>query len=171
MDATDMDATDMDATDTDATTDTDGTRTVVVGVDGSPGSRAALEYALADAARRGARLRVIAAARLPEYWATAYGMIAPPPMTEIVDGVRAQAQQMADDVAAAHPELAPLVPILVEARAGFAAEVLVEASEGADVLVLGHRGRGALSSAMLGSVGLRCVVHATCPVTVVRPTS
>jgi nucleotide-binding universal stress UspA family protein len=47
--------------------------------------------------------------------------------------------------------------------------VLVEASEGADLLVLGHRGRGALRSALLGSVGLHCVLHATCPVTVVRP--
>jgi nucleotide-binding universal stress UspA family protein len=43
--------------------------------------------------------------------------------------------------------------------------VLVEASEGADLLVLGDRGR----SALLGSVGLHCVLHATCPVTIVRP--
>ena len=47
--------------------------------------------------------------------------------------------------------------------------MLVEASEGADLLVLGHRGRGAVRSALLGSVGLHCVLHATCPVTVVRP--
>jgi nucleotide-binding universal stress UspA family protein len=44
-------------------------RDVVVGVDGSPGSRAALEYAMAEAARRGALLRVVAAVTLPEFWA------------------------------------------------------------------------------------------------------
>jgi nucleotide-binding universal stress UspA family protein len=54
-------------------------------------------------------------------------------------------------------------------ESGAAGPVLVEASEGADMLVLGHRGLGAVRSAMLGSVGLHCVLHATCPVTVVRP--
>jgi nucleotide-binding universal stress UspA family protein len=37
------------------------------------------------------------------------------------------------------------------------------------VLVLGHRGRGPVASAVLGSVGLHCILHATCPVTIVRP--
>ncbi|MBW0113870.1 universal stress protein [Pseudonocardia abyssalis] len=149
--------------------DVDGTGTVVVGVDGSPGSRAALEHALQDAARRGSRLRVVAAARLPEYWATAYGMIAPPPVSEVVEQVRVAAQELTTGVTAAHPDLAARVPITVEARAGSAAEVLIDASEGVDLLVVGHRGHGALSSAMLGSVGLQCVLHATCPVTVIPP--
>lgn len=149
--------------------DVDGTSTVVVGVDGSPGSRAALEHALEDAARRNGRLRVVAAAQLPEYWAMAYGMVAPPPQSEVLEQTRAAAQEMADDVATAHPALAAQVPITVEAMAGIPAKVLIEAAEGADILVIGHRGRGALTSAMLGSVGLQCVLHATCPVTVVRP--
>lgn len=149
--------------------DDDGAGTVVVGVDGSPGSRAALEHALQDAARRGGRLRVVAAARLPEYWAMAYGMVAPLPVSEVVEQVRAAAQEMTDDVIAAHPDLAARVPITVEARAGNTAEVLIDASEGADLLVLGHRGHGALSSAMLGSVGLQCVLHSTCAVTILRP--
>lgn len=96
--------------------------TVVVGVDGTPGSRAAIEYALRDADRRKALLRVVAVARPPEYWAVAYG--------------------------------APALPSLEEIKA--------------DLLVLGHRGRGAVRSALLGSVGLHCVLHAPCPVTVVR---
>ncbi|OJY53950.1 universal stress protein [Pseudonocardia sp. 73-21] len=149
--------------------DAEGIGTVVVGADGSPGSRVALEYAFDDAARRGARLRVVAAAQLPEYWATAYGLTAPPPVAEIVEGVRAAVQATVDEVAAARPVAARRVEVTVEARAGGAAEVLLDAADGADVLVLGHRGRGALRSAVLGSVGLHCALHAPCPVTIVRP--
>jgi hypothetical protein len=46
--------------------------------------------------------------------------------------------------------------------------VLVSESRDADLLVVGHRGRGAFHSTMLGSVGLQCVLHASVPVTVVR---
>lgn len=145
------------------------TGTVVVGVDGSPGSRAALEYALDDAARRGARLRAVAAAQLPEYWAMAYGMVAPPPLPEILAGARDAARQVVDEVLAARPAAASRVEVSVDARAGAPGRVLLDAADGADLLVIGHRGRGAVSSAVLGSVGLYCVLHATCPVTVVRP--
>jgi nucleotide-binding universal stress UspA family protein len=148
--------------------DVDRAETVVVGVDGSPESRAALDFAMKDADRRHGRLRVVAAAQMPEYWAMAYGMIAPLPAQEIVTQVRDAAQELTDDVASAHPDLAARIPITVEARAGGPAEVLIEASEGAELLVIGHRGRNAMISAMLGSVGLQCVLHATCPVTVVR---
>ena len=48
---------------------------------------------------------------------------------------------------------------------------LVEQSRQAALLVLGHRGRGAFASTFLGSVGLSCVLHAHCPVTIVRATS
>jgi nucleotide-binding universal stress UspA family protein len=52
-------------------------------------------------------------------------------------------------------------------RHGVPAAVLLEAAQDADHVVLGHRGRGWIASAVLGSVGLQCVLHATCPVTVV----
>jgi nucleotide-binding universal stress UspA family protein len=149
--------------------DGEGSGTVVVGADGSPGSRAAVEYALGDAARRGARLRVVAAAPLPEYWAMAYGMVAPPPACELVEAARDAAQELVDEVRAARPDLAPRVAVSVEAGAGSPGRVLLDAAEGADLLVIGHRGRGAVGSAVLGSVGLHCVLHASCPVTVVRP--
>jgi nucleotide-binding universal stress UspA family protein len=45
---------------------------------------------------------------------------------------------------------------------------LTEAAKGAALLVVGHRGRGAIASAMLGSVGLQALMHAHCPVTIVR---
>ena len=52
---------------------------------------------------------------------------------------------------------------------GSPANVLLEQSRDAELLVLGHRGRGGFASAMLGSVGLQCVLHGAGPVTIVRP--
>ena len=144
------------------------TGTVVVGVDGSPESSAAIEFAMREALRRNAWLRVAAAAQLPEYWTVAYGTVALPAPEDVIDDANKAARQTVDDVVRAHPELAA-VEFTVEAIAGPPGPVLVDASDGADLLVLGHRGRGALRSALLGSVGLHCVLHATCPVTVVRP--
>jgi nucleotide-binding universal stress UspA family protein len=146
------------------------TGTVIVGVDGSPESRAALEFALREVARRQARLRVIAAAQLPEYWTVAYGMAAMPSAEEVITDTKRIARQTVDEVVNDHPELAAL-SVDVDATAGPAGQVLIDASDGADLLVLGHRGRGAIGSALLGSVGLHCVLHAACPVTVVRPTA
>ena len=142
-------------------------KSIVVGVDGSPGSRAALEFAMAEAARRGAALRVIAAVALPEYYATAYCAYIRPPTEEFVADVRAEVQQFVDEVAARSDPANGLL-ITVEARAGRAGEVLIEAAEGAELLVVGHRGRGSVASRLLGSVGLHCVLHASCPITVVR---
>jgi nucleotide-binding universal stress UspA family protein len=53
---------------------------------------------------------------------------------------------------------------------GAPGRVLVEQARGAELLVLGHRGRGGVASVVLGSVGLYCVLHAPCSVTIVRPT-
>ena len=142
-------------------------KSIVVGVDGSPGSRAALEFAMAEAARRGAALRVVTAVALPEYYATAYGAYIPPPTDEFVADMQAETQQFVDEVVAARSDLATGLLITVEARAGRAGEVLIEAAEGAELLVVGHRGRGSVASRLLGSVGLHCVLHASCPITVV----
>jgi nucleotide-binding universal stress UspA family protein len=143
---------------------------VVVGVDGSPGSRAALEFALAEAARRDAPLQVVAAVALPEFWASYYGELVPPPPEDIVGEARKETLRFVDDVVAAYGDTARGLPVSVDVRAGRPGDVLVEAAVGAALLVVGHRGRGSVSSVLLGSVGLQCVLHATCPVTVVRST-
>jgi nucleotide-binding universal stress UspA family protein len=143
------------------------TGTVVVGVDGSPESRAAIEFAMREAMRRQAWLRVIAAAQLPEYWTIAYGTADLPSPEEVIADTKRLARQTLDEVVSANPELAT-VEFDVESIAGPPGPVLVDAADGPDLLVLGHRGRGAVRSALLGSVGLHCVLHATCPVTVVR---
>ncbi|MHA6783108.1 universal stress protein [Pseudonocardia saturnea] len=144
----------------------DRAATVVVGVDGSPGSRAALEYAMGDAARRGARLRVVAA--LPDYWVTEWGPVLLPPSSAEVERVGTAARQWIAEVTAARSQEAQ-VPIEVSAVPGPAAKALIDAAQDADLLVLGHRGRGRVASTLLGSVGMRCVVDAPCSVTVVRP--
>jgi nucleotide-binding universal stress UspA family protein len=141
---------------------------VVVGVDGSPGSRTALDYAIDEARRRQARLRVVAAVQLPQHWATAYGMPRPPAPSEIAADVKAAAQRMIDTVKAGRPDVAG-IPIDLVTRVGTPGDVLVEEARGADLLVVGHRGRGRFVSAVIGSVGMDCILNATCPVTVVRP--
>jgi nucleotide-binding universal stress UspA family protein len=144
------------------------TKSIVVGVDGSPGSRYALEFALDEAARRQIPLRVISAVALPEFWAASYPMYIPPPPNDIVGEAHKATQSYVDDVVAARGGAGD-VAVIVEARAGRPGEILVEAADGAELLVVGHRGRGSVASALLGSVGLYCVLHACCPVTVVRP--
>ena len=143
-------------------------RTVVVGVDGSPESRMALRFALEDARRRGAAVKAITAYLSPEYWAASYGLSALPTIEEVVEDNVTVMRDALQAVVGETPELGE-VPVDVIALPGAPARVLIEQSQGAELLVVGHRGRGGFRSAVLGSVGLHCVLHATCPVTIVRP--
>lgn len=145
-----------------------GTPRIVVGVDGSPGSRAALRWALAEAAARGASLDVLAAYPVELYWSDPY-------LADLgrVDAIRAdtvaRARAMVDEVLA-EPESAGAraVPLAILTAAGRAAEHLVHEGATADLLVVGNRGRSALRSALLGSVALHSAVHAPCAVVVVH---
>ena len=139
---------------------------VLVGVDGSPESGAALTYAVAEANRRGARLRVVST-YFPEYAVHGHTRPLTASETGIEVDVEAQTRQMVEE-ALAGEAVTPPVEIVV--AAGPAAGVLIERSGEVDVLVLGHRGRGGFASMLLGSVSLQCVLHAHCPVIVVRPT-
>ena len=142
--------------------------TIVVGVDGSDGARAAVGYALDDGARRGAQVRVVCVFDEPQYWAVAYGMSAPAPLDEVTVGLEKAAQQMIDEVRAEHPGSAD-VPVDIRALIGSPAKVLLEQAHDADLLVLGHSGRGGFATVMLGSVALQCVLHAPVPLTIVHP--
>jgi|SRR5918994_2388498 nucleotide-binding universal stress UspA family protein len=142
--------------------------TIVVGVDGSDCSRAALEFAFDEAARRNAGLRVVTAAPEADYWATSYGM-SPSMIDELTADLEKSAQAMVDDVTRDRGRSVAGIPVSVQGVAGAPGRVLVEQSRDADLLIVGHRGRGGFRSAALGSVGLQCVLHASAPVTVVRP--
>jgi len=152
--------------------DGDGHGRIVVGVDGSPGSRAALVHALAMAAARGAEVEVVSAYPEPLAWAGEYPVHVPDP-----EDVRAEAEArivalLADvrrDGGPGGIASADAVEVRVVALAGPAAPVLIARAEDADVLVVGSRGRGSVKSALLGSVALHCVTHARRPVVVVHP--
>jgi len=125
-----------------------------------------LRYAVAEANRRGARLRVVST-YFPEY--SVHGRTEPVSASEpaLEVDVEAQTRRMVEEALAGD---AAGPPVEIVTAAGPAAGVLVDMSKEADVLVVGHRGRGGFASMLLGSVGLQSVLHAHCPVIVVRPT-
>lgn len=144
---------------------------IVVGVDGSDRSRAALVAAVDEAGRRGADVVAVAAYQRADQW-TDLAAVPTPSVDEIRADVRRAAEDMVREVLAATRQPGVPVPhVRVEAMRGAAADLLVEVADEADLLVVGSRGRGALRGLLLGSVALHCVLHATCPVMVVHPPS
>ena len=141
---------------------------IVVGVDGSTGARAALAWALTEAARRGAELEVVTAFPVDFYWADPFLLD-----TGRIDAIRSDTEARARAaVEAVRAELAPAVEdvgVAVLVVAGAPAAHLVQRSQGAALLVVGSRGRGGLRSTVAGSVALHCSAHAGCPVVVVHP--
>ncbi len=132
---------------------------VVVGVDDSKGSNSALEWAIDEADLRGAELIVVHA------WAYPYGLDAP--AITVRDVMRVDAACVLDrSVERANSRGGARVDgRLVE---GNAAESIIEAAEGADLIVVGNRGRGGLRSLLLGSVSSAVIHHTHCPTVVVR---
>lgn len=137
-----------------------GTR-IVVGVDGSAGSRAAVAYALAEARRRGDAVveAVMAYPLLTSFPGIEYGVVPVPPET-----VAASSRQA---LAAALRDLPTDVPVQQRVEEGSPAHVLIEASHDADLVVLGSRGRGGFRSLLLGSTSHQVASHAHCPVVVI----
>jgi nucleotide-binding universal stress UspA family protein len=144
---------------------------VVVGVDGSEGGRAALQWALLAAAARGARLEVVASFAVDYYWTDAY-LLDPRRIdtarNDTETRTRAQVEEVRRDPRVAQVPGVAQVEARVLVAAGAAAEHLVDRSRDAALLVVGSRGRGAVAGALLGSVSLRCIMHAHCPVVVVH---
>ncbi|HUC25050.1 MAG TPA: universal stress protein [Streptosporangiaceae bacterium] len=137
---------------------------VVVGVDGSDVSIVALKWAANYAAATGASVTVV----LSWHYPAAYGLpvgVAPKPVS---DEVRAHMQDTMDK--ALTDVFGTPAPENVQTKLdyGHPAEVLVAESQRADLLVVGHRGHGAFTGMLLGSVSMHCVTSAACPVVVVR---
>jgi nucleotide-binding universal stress UspA family protein len=139
---------------------------IVVGVDDSDASRLALIEAVEQAVWRKATLRVVTVFESAGRFGDRYGVPIPVSDEEIARRVEVATRKIVDEVLGA-AESAPEVRIVV--MAGATGPALVEQSRTAELLVVGHRGRGELASVLLGSVGLYCVFHAHSPVLVVRP--
>jgi nucleotide-binding universal stress UspA family protein len=134
---------------------------VVVGVDGSPSSIQALEWAARQAELTGATLEAIQTWE----WPTSYGWSLTFPTGY---DPAADAQKQLDDALAPVRQARPGLAIDAKVVEGHPAPVLVGASRGADALVVGCRGHGEFVGMLLGSVSEYLTTMAHCPVVVVR---
>lgn len=139
---------------------------VVAGVDGSASSVRALQAADEEALRRGAELHVV----------RAWSIRTAPRPADLPQSVMPSMDQFQETVAEDTRQI--VAAELGEQRAAHAQvhavhapppQALLHISKGAELLVVGHRGRGGFAGLMLGSVAEQCVRHAACPVLVVRP--
>ena len=141
--------------------------TIVVGVDGSPASLDALRWALAEAAARCAMLRAVHAWSHPLV-TTPLGPVVPAldpeALAELAGAARAQLEQALASAGAAEAGV-QVEPEVVE---GGPAAMLLDAAQGAELLVVGSRGLGGFRGLLLGSVSQQCAQHASCPVVIVR---
>lgn len=136
--------------------------TIVVGVDGSVGARAALRFALEEARLRGADVRAVAAWHLP---ASVYaGAYATPDTALVEQGLETDAR---DAVTRTVDEIARGTTVETVVREGQPATVLLDEAKDADLLVVGSRGLGGFRGLLLGSVSQQCAHHASCPLVIV----
>lgn len=140
---------------------------IVVGVDGSETSLAACRWAAAEASLRGHPLELV------------YGYIGPslamplmtPPYDWLPEALQREGDELVAQAVAVAQARAPGVPVTGRVAAGAPGRLLVELSQTAHLVVVGHRGHGGFASLLLGSVASTVVAHAHTPVIVVRPES
>jgi nucleotide-binding universal stress UspA family protein len=135
---------------------------VVVGVDGSDASQAALAWALEEARLRHATLEVVSSWQYP-FEMAAGSFAVPAPAGEM----RLWAEDVIEQALAA-VEADGDVPVVRRAEYGPAVTVLMAAARGAELLVVGTRGHSRVTGLFLGSVSQYLAVHAPCPVLVVH---
>ncbi|MGO8873513.1 MAG: universal stress protein [Acidimicrobiales bacterium] len=134
---------------------------IVVGIDGSPSSMVAVEWAARQAELTGATLEVL----MTWEWPANYGWsLSLPPDYDPQHDSEAVLEEAMGPVRTAHPGITVETTVIE----GHPAPILVKASSGADLLVVGSRGHGEFAGMLLGSVSEHCVANAHCPVVVVR---
>ncbi len=134
---------------------------IVVGIDGSPVARLALEFAIDEARLHGASLQVTYA--YPAMAATLTGSTG----KDYYEQVESEARELLQGLVAAAPSTEG-VEVEWVAVPGNPSEVLIEASRDAVMLVVGSRGGGGFLGLVMGSVSTQCVHYSHCPVLVVR---
>jgi nucleotide-binding universal stress UspA family protein len=141
---------------------------IVVGVDGSEPARLAARWAAHEAQLRAAEVLLVSAWEVPTY-AFTYGGSAGL-SDQWVSALRELAETRVAEASEAIRAIADRVVVSTRVVEGQAASVLLEAADGADLLVVGSRGLGGFRELLLGSVSQQCASPATCPVVVVRAT-
>ena len=136
------------------------TRRIVVGVDGFESSTDALRWAIHQAKLTGAVVEAVTAWQVP----VGTGLVPETDMPDYQDDARLVLTEAVTQMCMIDTEV-EVRPRVVQGRAAL---VLVDAAEGADLLVVGCRGHGGLAEALLGSVGQYCAHHASCPVVIMR---
>lgn len=129
---------------------------VVVGVDGSPASMRALVWAAAEARMRSAALEIV---HVDVFRHEVMDLFGP--------GVLRSEHEILDEAVARAKSLEPSVVIEARLCEPPAAKALVDASEEAELLVVGSSGAGGIRHLGLGSVSAECALHAKCPVVIV----
>jgi nucleotide-binding universal stress UspA family protein len=138
---------------------------IVAGVDGSASSLEALRWAVRQAELTGSSVDAVIAWESPAASGLGWGVA----MVDDTDYAEFAAKTLAEAISAV-TDPACQVRVRPMVGEGNAAEVLLDASAGADLLVVGSRGHGGFASALLGSVSQHCTHHAHCPVVVIRGT-
>jgi nucleotide-binding universal stress UspA family protein len=138
---------------------------IVAGVDGSRSSVMALRWAIRQARLTGAVVEAVIAWQYPA--STAGYAWAPMMMPGVIDYEEISEKTVAEAISSA-ANAGSDVKISTIVREGNAAEALIDAAAHADLLVVGSRGHGGFTGALLGSVSQHCVQHAPCPVVVIR---
>lgn len=142
---------------------------IVVGIDGTENAAAALRWAVEEGALRGASVEAVHVWNFVPVTTPADSGLVPMAWTEGTEVLEA-AQEAAERLAAGqvHDVLGEDSEVTVTLVQGDATEALLAAAAGADLLVVGNRGRGAFAEALLGSTSGRISDHAPCPVVIVR---
>ncbi len=136
--------------------------TIVVGVDGSPGARTALRFALNEARLRGAEVHAVGVWHFPvAAYAGGYGPGDPDLGAELETVARGNVEQALGDVDTAD------VHVETSIREGIPARVLLDEAQDAELLVVGSRGLGGFRGLLLGSVSAQCAHHTPCPLVIV----
>ena len=137
----------------------------MVGADGSASSISALRWAISQAELTGAAVDAVIAWHYP-IPTGGYGW-APTGMATSFD-FKDNAEKVLAEAISTASGASGSVPVRARVVEGNPARVLLDASDGADLLVVGSRGYGGFTEALLGSVSQHCVHHARCPVVVIR---
>jgi nucleotide-binding universal stress UspA family protein len=145
--------------------DRDGEGRIVVGVDGSPQSERAVDWALEESRTHGDDIVLVHAWQFPAVAVTGYSGAALPVFG--VDDIKKLAEELLEKVADGVRKRAPDVHVDTRLVEGHPGAALVKASHGARLLVVGTRGLGGFRGLLMGSVSTSCAHHARCPLVIV----